>query len=72
MIRYDKLIFCIINIYRIKYTELFDSIIMKIKTKYYTKDISFIHYYKLKESNLKNNIINYEFNYEFMKNMFVF
>ena len=30
---------------------------MKIKTKFNTKEISFIHYYKLKESLLKNNII---------------
>ena len=51
------LIFCIINIYRIKYTELFDSIMMNIKTKLYTKETSVIHYYKLKESLVKNNII---------------
>ena len=55
------LIFCIITyystyIYRIIYTELFDSIMMTIKTKFDTKETSFIHYYKLKES-LKNNII---------------
>ena len=30
---------------------------MQIKTKCDTKDTSFIHYYKLKESLLKNNII---------------
>ena len=30
---------------------------MKIKTKFDTKETSFIHYYKLKESLLKNNII---------------
>ena len=30
---------------------------MKIKTKCDTKETSFIHYYKLKESLLKNNII---------------
>ena len=30
---------------------------MKIKTKSYTKETSFIDYYKLKESLLKNNII---------------
>ena len=54
------LIFCIINIYIIKYTELFDSIMMKIKTKLYTKETSFIYYYTyytLKESLLKNNLI---------------
>ena len=51
------LIFCIINIYRTNYTELFDTIIMKIKTKFDTKETSFIHYYKLKISLLKNNII---------------
>ena len=52
------LIYFIINIYRIKYTELFDSIMMKIKTKFYTKEISFIHFYKLKESYfITNNII---------------
>ena len=44
------LIFCIINIYRINYTELFDFTMMKIKTKFDTKETSFIHYYKLKES----------------------
>ena len=51
------LIFCIINIYRIKYTELFDSIMMKIKNKCDTKETSCIHYDKLKESLLTNNII---------------
>ena len=33
-----------INIIIIKYTELFDSIIMNIKTKYDTKETSFINY----------------------------
>ena len=55
------LIYFIINIYRIKYrlsfpsfpTELFDSIMMKIKTKCYTKETSFIDSYKLKESLLQ-------------------
>ena len=47
------LINVIINIYRIKYTELFDSIMMQIKTKLYTKETSFIHSYKLKESLLQ-------------------
>ena len=51
------LIYFIINIYRIKYTELFDSIIMTIKTKFDTKETLLIHYYKLKESLLTNNII---------------
>ena len=54
------LIFCIITIYIIKYTELFDSIMMKIKTKFDTKETSFIHYYKLKESLLKKKNIIYE------------
>ena len=36
------LIYFIINIYRIKYTELFDSIMMKIKTKFYNKETLFI------------------------------
>ena len=30
---------------------------MKIKNKFDTKETSFIHYYELKESLLKNNII---------------
>ena len=47
------LINVIINIYRIKYIELFDSIMMKIKTKFYTKETLFIHSYKLKESLLQ-------------------
>ena len=47
------LINVIINIYRIKYTELFDSIMMQIKTKLYTEETSFIHSYKLKESLLQ-------------------
>ena len=47
------IIYCIINIYRIQYTELFDSIMMNIKTNVDTKETSFIHYYKLKESLLK-------------------
>ena len=51
------LILCIINIYRISYTESFDSIMMTIKTKFDINETSFIHYYKLKESLLKNNII---------------
>ena len=34
--------------YRIKYTELFDSIMMKIKTKFDTNKTLFIHSYKLK------------------------
>ena len=51
------LIFGIINIYIIKYTELFDSIMMKIKIKFDAKETSFIHHYKLNESLLKNNII---------------
>ena len=49
------LIFRIIHIYRIKYTELFDSIMMNITTKFDTKETSFIHNYKLKESLLKTN-----------------
>ena len=51
------LIFGIINIYIIKYTELLDAIIMIINTKFDAKETSFIHHYKLKESLLKNNII---------------
>ena len=47
------LIYLFINIYRIKYTELFDSIMMKIKTKCYTKDTLCIHSYTLKESLLQ-------------------
>ena len=47
------LIYFIINIDRIKYTELFDSIMIKIKTKCYTKETSFIHSYKLNESLLQ-------------------
>ena len=47
------LIYFIINIYRIKYIELFDSIMIKIKTTFYTKEKSFIHSYKLKESLLQ-------------------
>ena len=57
MIRYIQLIlmliFCIINIYRIQYTELLDSIMMTIKTKIDTKETSFIHYYKLNDYLLK-------------------
>ena len=47
------LIYFIINIYRIKYTELFDYIMMKIKTTFYNKETLFIHSYKLKESLLQ-------------------
>ena len=62
------LIFCIINIYRIKYTELFGSIMKKIKTKLITKETSFIYYCKLKESLLKNNII-YEKDFYFFRSI---
>ena len=58
------LIYFIINIYRIKYTELFDSIMMTIKTKFYTKETLFMHSYKLNVSLLQ--II------QFMKKRFVF
>ena len=47
------LIYFIINIYRIQYTELFDNIMSKIKTKFYTKETLFIYSYKLKESLLQ-------------------